>query len=126
MAEFDRMPRAIEEALSGAAFKRRRLVVAVTAGSRTSMNLIRRGQATLLYLTRGVAASIQARAGRGRACGTDPDRQLFPLSIERVRLDRPKPGEGNVALLAGPTFTGAGGRLFSEELFEELGKVGST
>ena len=151
------MPRAIEEALSGEAFKRRRrlvlpllttdpegypraalltlsevratsarsLAVAVSAGSRTSLNLIRRGQATLLYLTRGVAASIQAKAGRGRACGADPDRQLFPLSIERVRLDRPRPGEGNVALLTGPTFTGAGSRLFSEELFEELGKVGS-
>jgi hypothetical protein len=157
VAEFDRMPRAIEQALSGEAFRRRRrlvlpllttdpegyprsalltlsevratsartLVVAVSAGSRTSMNLIRRGQATLLYLTRGVAASIQARAGRGRACGTDPDRQLFPLSIERVRLDRPRPNEGNVALLTGPTFAGPGGRLFSEELFEELGKVGS-
>ena len=151
------MPRAIEEALSGEAFKRRRrlvlpllttdpegypraalltlsevratsartLAVAVSAGSRTSLNLIRRGQATLLYLTRGVAASIQAKAGRGRACGTDPDLQLFPLAILRVRLDRPRPGEGNVALLTGPTFTGAGGRLFSEELFEELGKVGS-
>jgi hypothetical protein len=157
VAEFDRMPRAIEEALSGEAFRRRRrlvlpflttdpegypraalltlsevratsartLAVAVSAGSRTSMNLIRRGQATLLYLTRGVAASIQARAGRGRACATDPDRQLFPLAIERVRLDRPRPGEGNVALLTGPTFTGQSGRLFSEELFEELGKVGS-
>lgn len=149
------MPRAIEEALSGRAFRRRRrlvlpllttdpegfprsalltvsevratspraLAVAVSAGSRTSMNLIRRGQATLLYLSRGVAASIQARAERGRACATDPDRQLFPLTVLRVRLDRPRPGEGHAALLTGPTFTGSGTRLFSAELFEELGKV---
>lgn len=158
MAEFDRMPRELEEALSGEAFRRRRrlvlpllttdpegypqaalltlsqvratsargLAVAVSAGSRTALNLIRRGEATLLYMARGVAASIQARAGRGRACEADPDRQLFPLSVVRVRLDRPSPGEADVALLTGPTFTGSdGGRLFSDELFTELGKVGS-
>jgi len=100
------------------------LAVAVRAGSRTALNLIRRGTATLLYLSRGVAASVQAKAGRGRACGTDPDKQLFPLSVLRVRLDRPSASEGDVALLTGPTFTGRdGARLFSEELFEELGKV---
>jgi hypothetical protein len=100
------------------------LCVAVHTGSRTALNLIRRGSATLLYLARDVAASVQARAGRGRACGSDPDRQLFPLSVVRVRLDRASPGEGDVALLTGPTFTGrGGGRLFSEELFAELGKV---
>jgi hypothetical protein len=56
----------------------------------------------------------------------DPDKQLFPLSVLRVRLDRPSEGEGDVALLTGPTFTGRGAsRLFSEELFEELGKVGT-
>ena len=151
------MPRALEKALGGEAFRRHRrlvvpllttdpagfpraalltlsevratsalsLAVAVSTGSRTSMNLIRRGEATLLYLARGVAASIQARAGRGRACGADPDRQLFPLSVFRVRMDRPRPGEGNMELLTGPTFTGQGDHLFSEELFEELGKVGS-
>lgn len=102
------------------------LSVAVTTGSRTALNLIRRGSATVLYLTRGLAASIQAKAGRGRACVADPDRQLFPLSVVNVRLDRLSPGEGDVALLTGPTFTGRdGGRLFSEELFKELGKVAS-
>jgi hypothetical protein len=103
------------------------ITVAVHAGSRTAMNLIRRGQATLLYLARGVAASIQARAGRGRTCGSDPERQLFPLAVLRVRLDRPSAREGDVTLLTGPTFTGRdGGRLFSEELFAELGKVATT
>lgn len=102
------------------------LAVAVRTGSRTALNLIRRGTATLLYLARGVAASVQAKAGRGQACLTDPDRQLFPLSVVSVRLDRPSSGEGDVALLTGPTFTGRdGGRLFSEELFAELGKVGT-
>lgn len=100
------------------------LTVAVKSGSRTALNLIRRGSATVLYLARGVAASVQAKAGRGRACGAHPDRQLFPLQVLRVRLDRPSAGEGNVALLTGPTFTGSdGARLFSEELFAELGKV---
>jgi hypothetical protein len=100
------------------------LAVAVQTGSRTALNLIRRGTATLLYLARGVAASVQARAGRGQACGTDPGRQLFPLSVVRVRLDRPSPGEGSVALLTGPMFVGRDARRqFSEELFEELGKV---
>ena len=100
------------------------LTVAVKSGSRTALNLIRRGSATLLYLARGVAASVQARAGRGRASRTDPDRQLFPLDVVRVRFDRPSADEGNVALLTGPTFTGSdGSRLFSEELFAELGNV---
>lgn len=100
------------------------LAVAVRTGSRTALNLIRRGSATVLYLSRGLAASVQARAGRGRPCVADPGRQLFPLAVVRVRLDEPSQAEGNVALLTGPTFTGRdGGRLFSEELFEELGKV---
>jgi hypothetical protein len=100
------------------------LTVAVQSGSRTALNLIRRGSATLLYLARGVAASVQAKAGRGRTSLADPDRQIFPLEVVRVRLDRPSAGEGNVALLTGPTFTGSDGiRLFSDELFAELGKA---
>jgi len=100
------------------------LVVAVHAGSRTAANLIRRGEAALLYLARGCAASIQAKAGRGHTSRNDPDRQIFPLSVVRVRLDHPRSEEGAVALLTGPTFTGRdGGRLFSEELFAELGKL---
>jgi hypothetical protein len=100
------------------------LTVAVRAGSRTAFNLVRRGTATLLYLHRLMSASIQARAGRGRVCGSDPERRLFPLRVERVRLDRPAPAEGQVSLLTGPTFAGAdAAALFSDELFEELGKV---
>jgi hypothetical protein len=158
MAEFRRMPREIEIAFGGAAFRRRRrlviplittdpngfprvalltvgevravsparLGVAVMAGSRTAFNLVRRGQATVLYLDRSATASIQARAGRGRVCSTDPRRRLFPLAVESVRLDRPAETEGDVALLTGPTFTGAdAGRLFSEELYAELGRIAS-
>lgn len=156
MAEFRRMPREIEIAFSGVAFRRRRrlviplitmdpdgfpriamltmgevravspvrMAVAVMAGSRTAFNLVRRGTVTVLYLFRRTTASIQARAGRGRVCGTDPRRRLFPLDVESVRLDQPAEGEKDVALLAGPTFTGRdAARLFSEELYAELGKV---
>ncbi len=98
--------------------------VAVSAGSRTAANLIRRGHATLLYMHRTVAASVQALAGRGRVCPRDPDRHLFPMTVHAVRLDLPSPREGAVSLLAGPTFTGSGaGKLFSPELFEDLGQV---
>jgi hypothetical protein len=101
-----------------------RLAVAVMAGSRTAFNLVRRGTATVLYLQRQMTASIQARAGKGRVSSADPARRLFPLSVERVRLDLPAASEGDVSLLTGPTFTGRdAGRLFSEELFAELGKV---
>ena len=150
------MPRDLETALSGEAFRRRRrlvvplltadpegfprvallalgdvrassasrLAVAVMAGSRTAFNLVRRKTATILYLQRQITASIQARAGRGRVSNTDPDRRLFPLAVERVRIDRPAEAEGEVSLLTGPTFTGPDAdRLFSEELFAELGKV---
>jgi hypothetical protein len=80
--------------------------------------------ATVLFLHRSVTASIQARAGRGRVCSTDPRRRLFPLDVESVRLDCPAASEGDVALLAGPTFTGRdAGRLFSDELYAEIGKV---
>jgi hypothetical protein len=156
MPEFSRMPRDLESALSGDAFRRRRrlvvplltadpegfprvallalgdlrassasrMAVAVVAGSRTAFNLVRRKTATILYLQRQITASIQARAGRGRVSSADPDRRLFPLAIERVRIDRPAEAEGEVSLLTGPTFTGPDAdRLFSEELFAELGKV---
>ena len=102
------------------------LVVAVQARSRTAFNLVRRGTATLLYMNRRVTASVQARAGRGHVSTTDPGRRLFPLRIQSVRVDRPSADEGRVALLTGPTFGGAdSARLFSDELFAELGKVRS-
>jgi len=102
----------------------RQLAVAVQAGSRTAFNLVRRAVATVLYLHRRMTVSVQARAGRGRVSRSDPGRRLFPLSIECVRIDRPDAGEGDVALLTGPTFAGPGADgLFSEELFAELGKV---
>jgi hypothetical protein len=101
-----------------------RIAVAVMAGSRTAFNLVRRGTATILYLHRQVTASIQARAGRGRVSGADPARRIFPLAVERVRIDRPAESEGDVSLLTGPTFAGPDAdRLFSEELFAELGKA---
>jgi hypothetical protein len=100
------------------------LAVAVLAGSRTAANLIRRRRGTLLLLQRGMAAYIQARAGRGRVSESKPERQIFPLTVAGVRLDTPSRGEGDVALLSGPTFGGPdAGDLFSEELFEELGTV---
>ena len=100
-----------------------RLAVAVLAASRTSINLIRRRQATLLFLVRGLAASIRLRAGRGRVSVSDPDRTIFPMAVLRVRLDEPVE-EGDVAMLAGPAFGGAGAdRLFSQELFDELARV---
>jgi hypothetical protein len=100
------------------------LAVAVLGGSRTAFNLVRRGVATILYLHRQMTASIQARAGHGRVSTADSARRIFPLAVERVRLDRPAKAEGDVSLLTGPTFAGRdAGRLFSDELFEELGKV---
>jgi len=100
------------------------ITVAVLAGSRTAVNLIRRGRATLLYLHRTVTASVQTKAGRGRVSARDPDRHLFPLAVHRVRIDRPDHAEGDVRLLTGPTFTGSdAGRIFSPELFDELGVV---
>lgn len=149
------MPREVEIAFAGLAFRRRRrlviplitidpdgfprvalltmgevravsparLGVAVMAGSRTAFNLVRRGTATVLYLYRRTTASIQARAGHGRVCGSDPRRRLFPLDVESVRLDQPAEGEKNVALMMGPTFTGRdAARLFSDELYAELGR----
>lgn len=99
------------------------LAVAVRAGSHTAANLIRRRTATLLYLARHQAVWVQTRAGRGRSSDYDPDRQIFPLAVIRVKVDRPSPGEGPVALAGGPTFSARGSdQLFSEELFEELGR----
>lgn len=99
------------------------IAVAVLAASRTAMNLIRRRQATILFLGRHLAASIRLRAGRGQASTRDPDRTLFPLAVFRVRLDEPR-GEGGVTLAAGPRFAGSdAAALFSEALFEELGGV---
>src|SRR5437763_2767037 len=63
-----------------------RLAVAVRARSRTAINLVRRATVTLLYLSRGLTASVQARAGRGRVCQSDPLRRLFPLRVESVRI----------------------------------------
>ena len=101
-----------------------RLAVAVMGDSRTAFNLVRRDTATLLFLNRRATASIQARAGRGRVSSVDPARRLFPLDVQNVHLDRPGEAEGDVALMTGPTFTGRDAdRLFSEELFAELGKV---
>ncbi len=98
--------------------------VAVMADSRTAFNLVRRTAATLLYLHQRFTASVQARAGRGRVCDCDPARRVFPLHVERVRVDRPASAEGDVGLLTGPTFAGSDAeRLFSDTLFAELGAV---
>lgn len=103
------------------------IAVAVAAGSRTALNLIRRRQATLLFMQRNLAASIRMKAGRGRTSRQDPDRTLFPLAVFRVRLDKPSPREGRVGLLAGPVFGGAdGAALFSEELFAEMAELSAT
>ncbi len=100
------------------------IAVAVLGASRTALNLIRRRQATLLFLQRNLAASIRLRAGRGRVCRWDPDRTLFPLAVFRVRVDAASPREGKVALMSGAMFGGADAAgLFSEELFAELAGV---
>jgi hypothetical protein len=108
------------------AISREGLSVAVQAGSRTAANLIRRQKAALCYLARNWAAWIQTTAGHGRTCDTDPERQIFPLAVFRVKIDRARPSEAGIELLSGPTFAAAGSReLFSEELFEELGRTGA-
>ena len=100
------------------------LAVAVLATSRTAVNLIRRRRATLLYLHRDVTAAVQTRAGRGCVCPRDPDRHLFPLVVHRVRIDQPPAREGDVRLLAGPTFTGGDpATLFRPDLFDDLAQV---
>lgn len=101
----------------------RDLVVAVKSASRTAANLIRRKNATLLYLARNRAVWVQASAGRGRTCDCDLNRQIFPLTVVNVKVDRASSQEKTASLAAGPIFSArAGAGLFSEELFEELGR----
>jgi flavin reductase (DIM6/NTAB) family NADH-FMN oxidoreductase RutF len=103
------------------AISREGLSVAVQAGSRTAANLIRRQKAAVCYLARNWAAWIQTTAGQGRTCDADPERQIFPLAVFRVKIDQARTSEAGIELLSGPTFAAAGVReLFSEELFEEL------
>src|SRR5262245_29270798 len=141
MPEYDRLPRELEETLSGKGFQERkrlalpfltidpegfpraslltfsevralsrtRLSVAVAAGSHTAANLIRRQKAALYYLARNCAAWIQATAGRGRVCDAHPDRQIFPLSVVRVKVDQAGAGEESVELLVGPTYANSDG-----------------
>jgi hypothetical protein len=107
------------------ATSRTELCVAVQGGSRTAANLIRRQKAALCYMARNFAAWIQATAGYGRTCDTDPERQIFPLTVFRVKVDRPTRHEEGVELLSGPTFsTPDGEELFSDELFAELAGSG--
>jgi hypothetical protein len=100
----------------------RKLAVAVRGKSRTAANLIRRRGATLLLLLESQAISIQARAGRGRPCRSDIERQIFPLTVLRVSTHHADPREGRVELLQGPRFGGPDApRMFSGALFDELG-----
>jgi hypothetical protein len=107
------------------ATSRTEVCVAVRAGSRTAANLIRRQKAALCYMARNLVAWIQATAGHGRACDADPERQIFPLAVFRVKVDRAAAHEAGVKILSGPTFSAPDGReIFSEELFAELGGLG--
>jgi hypothetical protein len=102
---------------------RREFAIAVRAGGHTAANLIRRRAAMLYYLARSRAVWIQLQAGRGHASTCDPERQIFPLSVVRVKIDVTGPEEGPVALLTGPIFTTSDpDRIFSRRLFEELGR----
>jgi hypothetical protein len=102
---------------------RTQLTVAVQTRSQTAANLIRRPQAMLYYLGRDYCAFVQASAGRGRACDCDPDRQIFPLAVFRVKVDQPGPEEGDVEVLTGPLFSAANpDRIFSQPLFDELAR----
>ena len=157
MPEFDRLPRELEDILSGKGFRSRKrlalpfltidpegfpraalltlsevrassrdaICVAVQSGSHTAANLIRRHKAALYYLARNWTAWIQATAGHGRTSDADPDRQIFPLAIFRVKVDRASPREAEIDLLSGPTFAASAGSrpLYSRELFEELGRT---
>ena len=105
------------------ALSRRELSVAVRTGSHTAANLIRRRMAMLYYLSRNRAVWVQARVGRGRTSSCDPERQIFPLSVVRVKVDEAGSGEGSSSLLTGPLFTASDpDRIFSDCLFEELGR----
>ncbi len=102
---------------------RSELTVAVRIGSHTAANLIRRKTALLTYLARGHAIWVQVRAGRGRTSACDPERQIFPLSVVRVKIDSTGPEEGSAELLTGPIFSaGDPDRIFSPVLFDELGR----
>lgn len=105
------------------ALSRTEVAVAVLSGSRTAANLIRRPKATLYFLARNCAAWIQGTAGHGRVCGVDPERQIFPLDVYRVKVDRGTSREEEVELLSGPTYASPDGHeIFSEELFAELAR----
>ncbi len=108
------------------AISRTDLNVAVRTASRTAANLIRREKAALYYLARNSAVWVQATAGRGHTSDVDPERQIFPLKVFRVKVDQASPKEGMVSLLGGPTFAARFARsLFSEELFAELEGAGA-
>lgn len=101
----------------------RRLAVAVSSGSRTEANLIRRPGATLLLLDAGASISIRARAGKARVSLSQPDRKIFPLRVVGVKEDEPLAGEQSVAIANGPRFAGPrADSLFSPSLFDELAR----
>jgi hypothetical protein len=101
----------------------KRLSIAVRTRSHTAANLIRRPQAMLYYIGRHFCVVVQARAGHGRSCDCDPERQIFPLSVFRVKVDRAATREGPVEILTGPLFSAAQpDHIFSQPLFDELGK----
>ena len=101
-----------------------RLAVAVSNGSRTEANLIRRRGATVLFLDAGRAISIRTRAGKGKPSSSLPEKKLFPLAVISVKEDAPLEGEGGVALANGPRFAGpSADAVFSTALFDELGSV---
>ena len=124
--ELDRLPAEIQFALAGAGFRaRRRLALpflTVDPGGFPRAALLTLGEVRAQSRTL-LAVAVQGKAGRGRVSLFDADRQIFPLAVVRVKVDRPLPEEGAVSLAGGPTFTtGSADRLFSEELFEELGR----
>jgi hypothetical protein len=99
----------------------RRMAVAVSSGSRTEANLIRRPGATLLLLDAGLSVSIRCEAGKARVSAVRPDRKIFPLRVVGVKEDEPLPGEQNVAIASGPRFAGPHAEdMFSAPLFDEL------
>jgi hypothetical protein len=100
---------------------RSEIAVAVRSGSRTAANLIRRPAAMISYLGRHRAVWVQARAGRGHPSACDPEKQIFPLSVVRVKIDAADSAEGAVSIVTGPIFTAREpDRVFSKQLFEEL------
>ncbi len=106
------------------ALSRSRFAVAVSGGSMTEANLIRRQGATLLYLDAGASVSIQARAGKALVSRSSPDKRIFPLQVVRVKEDRPLPGEVSFSISSGPRFSGRGASaLFSPALFRELSRA---